>query len=55
MDYKIDFCDEIDRIKSSLYEVNKLQTYKTGMQMAITSYLVNPYSGNGYTPYTYDF
>lgn len=58
LDYKIDFCDEIDRIKTfirSLYEVNKLQTYKTGMQMAITSYLVNPYSGNGYTPYTYDF
>ena len=58
LDYKIDFCDEIDRIKTfirSLYEVNKLQTYKTGMQMAITSYLVNPYSGNGYTPYAYDF
>ncbi|MDE6854019.1 MAG: hypothetical protein K2J38_03080 [Muribaculaceae bacterium] len=56
-DYKTDFCDEIDRIKSfilSLYEVNKLQTYKTGMQMAITSYMVSPYSGNGYTPYTYD-
>lgn len=58
LDYKTDFCDEIDRIKTfilSLYEVNKLQTYKTGMQMAISSYIVSPFSGNGYTPYTYDF
>ena len=58
LDYKTDFCDEIDRIKTfilSFYEVNKLQTYKTGMQMAISSYIVRPYSGNGYTPYTYDF
>lgn len=58
LDYNTDFCDEIDRIKTfirSFYEVNKLQTYKTGMQMAITSYIVRPYSGNGYTPYTYDF
>ena len=34
LDYKTDFCDEIDRIKTfilSMYEVNKLQTYKTGM------------------------
>lgn len=23
--------------------------------MAISSYIVSPYSGNGYTPYTYDF
>lgn len=58
LDYKTDFCDEIDRIKRfilSLYAVNKLHTYKTGMQMAISSYIVSPYSGNNYTPYTYDF
>lgn len=58
LDYKDDFCDEIDRIKTfirSLYAANKLHKYKTGMQMAITSYIVRPYSGNGYTPYTYDF
>ena len=58
LDYKTDFCDEIDRIKTfilSLYAANKLEKYKTGMQMAITSYIVSPYSGNGYTPYTYDF
>ena len=39
----------------SFYAVNKLHTYKTGMQMAISSYIVSPYSGNNYTPYTYDF
>lgn len=58
LDYKTDFCDEIDRITAfirSLYKVNKAHTYKTGMQMAISSYIVSPYSGNGYTPYTYDF
>lgn len=25
------------------------------MQLAISSYMLSPYSGNGYTPYTYDF
>lgn len=58
LDYKTDFCNEIDRIKRfilSLYAVNKLHTYKTGMQMAISSYIVSPYSGNSHTPYTYDF
>ena len=58
LDYKTDFCDEIDRIKTfiqSLYKINKLHTYKTGMQLAISSYILSPYSGNGYTPYTYDF
>lgn len=58
LDYKIDFCDEIDRITKfirSIYAVNKLHTYKTGMLMAISSYIARPYSGNGYTPYTYDF
>ena len=58
LDYKTDFCDEIDRIKAfiqSVYSVNKLHTYKTGMQMAISSYMASPFSGNNYTPYTYDF
>lgn len=58
LDYNKDFCDEIDRIKTfirSLYTVNKLHTYKTGMQMAISSYMVSPFSGNNYIPYTYDF
>ncbi len=58
LDYKTDFCDEIDRITTfirALYAVNKFQTYKTGMQMAISTYIVSPCSGNGYKPYTYDF
>ncbi len=58
LDYKRDFCDEIDRITQFVirfYNVNKLVDYKTGMQMALTSYFIRPYSGNGYTPYTYDF
>ncbi|MDE5555789.1 MAG: hypothetical protein K2J10_11500 [Muribaculaceae bacterium] len=58
LDYKTDFCDEIDRIVKfirSFHEINQLESYKTGMQMAISSYIVRPYSGNGYTPYTYDF
>lgn len=58
LDYKSDFCDEINRIKTfihSFYEINKLHKYKTGMQMAISSYMARPYSGNNYTPYTYDF
>ena len=58
LDYNTDFCDEIDRIKGfirSIYEVNNLEKYKTGMQMAISSYIVSPLSGNNYTPYLYDF
>lgn len=58
LDYNTDFCDEIDRIKSfirSVYAVNKLHVYKTGMQMAISAYMSSPLSGNNYTPYSYDF
>ena len=58
LDYRFDFCDEIDRITKFIklfYNVNNLQSYKTGMQMAISSYMVDPLSGNGYTPYTYDY
>ena len=58
LDYKTDFCDEIDRITKFVRrfcEVNKVDSYKTGKQMALNSYFHLPYSGNGYTPYTYDF
>ncbi len=58
LDYKTDFCDEIDRIVKFLklfYDVNKLRSYKTGKQMALNEYFFRPYSGNGYKPYTYDF
>ena len=40
LDYKADFCDEIDRIVK---------------QMALNEYFFRPYSGNQYKPYTYDF
>ena len=58
LDYGTDFCDEISRIinyVSLFHKVNKLSSYKTGKQMALNAYFFNPYSGNGYRPYTYDF
>ncbi|MDE6787323.1 MAG: hypothetical protein K2J46_09850, partial [Muribaculaceae bacterium] len=58
LDYEKDFCNEIDRITVFLnrfYDANRLSSYKTGKQMAINDYFFKPYSGNGYTPYTYDF
>ncbi len=58
LDYKTDFCDEIDRITNFVrlfHDVNKLKSYKTGKQMALNAYFFSPYSGNGYKPYTYDF
>lgn len=58
LDYETDFCDEIDRITNYIrlfYDVNNLSAYKTGKQMALNAYFFNPYSGNGYKPYTYDF
>jgi hypothetical protein len=58
LDYKTDFCDEIDRIVKFLnlfYDANKLNSYMTGKQMALNEYFFHPYSGNQYMPYTYDF
>ncbi len=58
LDYKIDFCNEIERIKNFVnlfYSVNKLNQYRTGKQMALNEYFFRPYSGNNYLPYTYDF
>ncbi|MCM1519830.1 MAG: hypothetical protein NC098_03515 [Lachnoclostridium sp.] len=58
LDYKTDFCDEIERITvflNKLYHVNGLNKYKTGKQMALNEYFFRPYSGNQYRPYTYDF
>lgn len=58
LDYNIDFCNEIDRIVefvNSFYEINNLNLYKTGKQMALNEYFFRPYSGNQYKPYTYDF
>ncbi len=58
LDYRTDFCEEIDRIVKFLnlfYVVNELSSYKTGKQMAMNEYFFRPYSGNQYLPYTYDF
>lgn len=58
LDYKTDFCNEIDRITKFirlLYDVNRLELYKTGKQIALNAYFFTPYSGNGYKPYTYEF
>ena len=58
LDYKKDFCDEIDRIVrfvKRFYSVNKLSSYKTGKQMALNEYFFRPYSGNGFKPYTYNY
>lgn len=58
LDYEKDFCNEINRITAFLnkfYDANRLSSYKTGKQIAINDYFFKPYSGNGYTPYTYDF
>lgn len=58
LDYNTDFCDEISRITDFVllfYKVNKLESYRTGKQMALNAYFFSPYSGNGYTPYTYDY
>lgn len=58
LDYNKDFCEEIKRIAdwiTLLYNVNNLSMYETGKQIAMNEYFFNPYSGNNYTPYTYDF
>ena len=57
LDYQTDFCNEIERITDYIhkfYNVNKLEAYKTGRQIALNAYFFLPFSGNGYKPYTYD-
>lgn len=57
LDYE-DFNGEILRITSFLQEfiqINNLDRFHTGKQMAICEYFFKPWSGNNYTPYTYDF
>lgn len=58
LDYNKNFCDEIDRITKFIikfYHANNLSRFKNGKQMALNQYFFNPYSGNGYNPYTYDY
>ena len=52
------YCNEVVRIASYVnrfIDKNGLMQYQTGKQMAICEYFFNPWSGNNYTPYTYDF
>ena len=58
LDYEKDFCEEINRVSNfinSFISVNHLEKYKTAKQMALCEYFFNPWSGNNYKPYTYDF
>lgn len=51
------FCDKIDSVVVFLHgfmKANGLDKYKTGKNMAIIEYFFNPWSGNGYKPFTYD-
>ena len=52
------FNGEILRIATFLHDfmqINQLERFHTGKQMAICEYFFKPWSGNNYTPYTYDF
>lgn len=52
------FNGEILRIATFLHDfmqINQLNRFQTGKQMAICEYFFKPWSGNNYTPYTYDF
>ncbi len=51
------FCSKIDSAVIFLHgfmKANGLDKYKTGKNMAIIEYFFNPWSGNGYKPFTYD-
>lgn len=51
------FCSKIDSAVVFLHgfmKANGLDKYKTGKNMAIIEYFFNPWSGNGYKPFTYD-
>lgn len=52
------YCRSIDRVVifiRKFMDVNQTDKYKTGKNLALTEYFFNPYSGNNYTPFTYDF
>jgi hypothetical protein len=57
LDYE-KYCNTIDSAADFLYRfiaVNKLEEYKTGKNMALIEYFFNPYSGNNYMPFIYNF
>lgn len=52
------FCSKIDSAAvflNGFMKANRLDKYKTGKNMAIIEYFFNPWSGNGYEPFTYDY
>ena len=58
LDYEKDFNEPIRKTVDYLKRIiaiNHLEKYKTGKQMALCSYFFNPYSGNNYQSFEYDF
>ncbi len=52
------YCQSIDSATTFInkfIKANGLDKYKTGKNMALTEYFFNPYSGNGYKPFIYNF
>lgn len=57
LDYE-KYCRTIDSAADFLRRfiaVNGFDQYKTGKNMALVEYFFNPYSGNGYRPFTYEY
>lgn len=57
LDYQ-DYCDTINLAAifiQKFIRANKLEKYKTCKNMALIEYFFNPYSGNAYKPFSYDF
>lgn len=51
------YCGSIDKATAYIkkfIEVNELEKYKTGKNLALYDYFTQPLSGNGYKPFTYD-
>lgn len=58
LDYEKDMCQPIAEIVdfiNKLITVNNTWGYKTAVQIALTEFFFNPWSGNNYTPFTYDY
>lgn len=52
------YCHHIDSVVAFLnkfIKANKLEQYKTAKNIAIIEYFFNPWSGNGYKPFVYDY
>jgi len=52
------YCNTIRKAATFIQKfisANQMGKYKTGKNMALVEYFFNPYSGNDYKPFTYDF